>query len=325
VSARASSAAIGAFVLGAIVLLATAIVLFGGGLFGDGRDRRAATVIFTGSVRGLSVGAPVTLRGVQIGEVTGIDVLWEPNSRQFVIPVTLSIAGRDLGIPAGGADAFPESLIDRGLRAQLKTQSLLTGLLYIDLDFLPDSEARFVDVPTGSPQIPSAPTDLEEMLQRVSDIDVQSLVQHANETLASLNELLADPQTRELPANLNALIGDLRVLSGTSEERIRTLGVRADGLLAASEAAVGGASRDLAGARERLNGTLDRLDGTRRSVEAAAGELGFAVSEESPLVYRLTGAIAELARAGRSLQALADTLEREPEAVLRGKSARREE
>jgi paraquat-inducible protein B len=111
----------------------------------------------------------VTLRGVKIGEVTDIHVAFDERTAEFVIPVTISLNRADLGIAKDLATrANLQKLIDRGLRAQLKTQSLLTGLLYVDLVFKAESPPRYVDFETVDPQIPTAPTGLEEIMERMS-------------------------------------------------------------------------------------------------------------------------------------------------------------
>ncbi len=97
-SGKPNPTAIGAFVVGAIALLLGATLFFGGKLFGGSSGRFGATVIFTGSVKGLDVGAPVTLRGVKIGEVTDIHVGFDERTAEFVIPVTISLNREDLGI-----------------------------------------------------------------------------------------------------------------------------------------------------------------------------------------------------------------------------------
>jgi len=174
VSGKPNPTAIGAFVVGAIALLLGATLFFGAKLFSGSSGRFGATAIFTGSVKGLDVGAPVTLRGVKIGEVTDIHVSFDQRTAEFVIPVTMSLSREDLGIAKDLATrANLQVLIDRGLRAQLKTQSLLTGLLYVDLVFKPESPPRYVDFDTEEPQLPTAPTGLEAIMERMSEVDYE--------------------------------------------------------------------------------------------------------------------------------------------------------
>ena len=90
-SSKVSATAIGGFVVGALALVTGGAVFFGGSLFGTNNEVRAASVIFTGSVKGLNVGAPVTLRGVKIGEVSDIGISYDSRKLEFVIPVIVTV------------------------------------------------------------------------------------------------------------------------------------------------------------------------------------------------------------------------------------------
>src|SRR5262245_56657150 len=122
---------VGGFVLGAIALLVAALVLFGGAaLF---QSTRKAVVYFEGSVNGLSVGAPVAFRGVDIGSVTDIVLQVNAQTGTATIPVYIQIDPSKISW-AGGQQLTPEArqeVIKRGLRAQLATQSMITGQLIV--------------------------------------------------------------------------------------------------------------------------------------------------------------------------------------------------
>lgn len=322
-SGKLKPVAIGAFLVAAVLMIFGMLLFFGGKeFFGAGQERREATVIFTGSVKGLNVGAPVTMRGVKIGDVKKISVTFDPRSLEFVIPVMIEINLRDLNMdPSIDKSAELEPLIERGMRAQLKTQSILTGLLYVDLDFLPGTEPRYVDFPTETLQIPTAPTELEAILQRVSELDVQSFLQHLDQTIRDIDTLLSDPQAKQIAGNVNATLESVQTLAANVDTRLAELGERIDGLVASADGAVSGTREDVQQLSRRVQLSLDNLDSTLQGVRDAAQGFDFAVSGQSPLFYELTRAVEELARAGRALQSLADTLERQPESVLRGKNA----
>lgn len=321
-SKKVSSTAIGAFVVGAMLLAVVALSLFGGGwLFGESEQKFRAVVIFTGSVKGLNVGAPVTLRGVQVGEVRSIDVARNRGSREFVIPVVMELSSEDAGYAGDESiDDHLNRLVASGLRAQLKTQSLLTGLLYVELDFLPAEKAHYVDFETDVPQIPTAPTELEAILQRVSSIDVQAFVQRADDTLKSLNSLLADPETQRIPTNVNATLADVRALVVRLDGEVVALDARLDRLTGSSDATLVAVREEVRHLGARLDTSLGVVDGALSSVHATSSQIDYALSEQSPLMVELRSAVQDLGRASRSLQALADGIEREPESLLRGRS-----
>ena len=136
-----SKTLIGAFVLGAIALTFSGIVFLGSGaLF---RDIQEVVMFFDGSVGGLQVGAPVTFRGVAIGEVSKIQIVYEAAKQEFRIPVAAELyPDRIQRMAATPSKTSLQGLIDRGLRAQLQMQSLITGQLSIQLDFYPDTPSN---------------------------------------------------------------------------------------------------------------------------------------------------------------------------------------
>ena len=143
---KANPAVIGGFVIGAIALVVIGLLAFGGTNWFAKRNKYVA--YFPGSVKGLQVGAPVDFRGVTIGRVTDIKVLFNPEEVSARIPVVMEFDPTQIEVVGGepimaGAEGA-KRLIDAGFRAQLQSQSLLTGLLFVNLDFLPKSPVRLV-------------------------------------------------------------------------------------------------------------------------------------------------------------------------------------
>jgi paraquat-inducible protein B len=171
-SKPANKTMIGAFVVGAVVLAVTAVVLFGSGKFF--RKTEPWLTFFQGSVKGLNVGSPVVFRGVQIGQVTDIIVGFDPTQLEVLIPVFFEIDPekfKDIGRRVETSDAdMHKALISRGLRAQLQIQSLVTGQLLINIDFYPDTPAQLIGIDQFRDkmpledwwEIPSVSTPLQE-------------------------------------------------------------------------------------------------------------------------------------------------------------------
>jgi hypothetical protein len=103
-------------------------------------------------------------------------------------------------------------------------QSLLTGLLYVDMVFKPESPPRYVDFETGEPQLPTAPTGLEAIMERMSEVDLQSIIQNADQTLRAVSSLLANPETQRVPANINATLADVRTLIANTDRQVALIG-----------------------------------------------------------------------------------------------------
>jgi len=312
---------VGLFTVASLVMILAMVIYFSGGTpFWQQAPIREATVIFKGSVKGLNVGAPVTLRGVKVGEVTQIAVKFDSSALEFFIPVELNLNLDELNIKAGEDGSFIDLLIQRGMRAQLKTQSLLTGLLYVDLDFLPDTEPRFMDYPTDSVQLPTAPSELEAILQSVSQLDIQSFMKHLDETVQHAGELLSDPELRRVPAELNKSLATMESLSANLDQRTALLSQRLDSLITNTDDTVTLSRQEINQISEQLNRTLAQAQQTLSGVQTVSDELRFGVSEQSPLLYELTRTLEALTRAARSLESLSNGLELRPESLIRGKS-----
>jgi paraquat-inducible protein B len=162
--AAAKPAIVGAFVLGGLALGVVAVLLFGGmQLFSTSVK---AMVVFQGSVAGLVVGAPVTFRGVKVGTVQGLKVQINVPDLKPLIPVFLDLDPEQISWTNGTAQIAGGDLkgaVNAGLRAQLILQSLVTGQLEVDLDFHPGTPALLVGAPDGFLEIPTIPSDLQQL------------------------------------------------------------------------------------------------------------------------------------------------------------------
>ena len=140
------SVLIGSFVVGSL-LIALAGALFIGST-GFGGQREKVVMVFEGSVKGLTVGAPVALRGVEIGQVTDIQLLLATNRADIIMQVEAELSESNVRLVGEGVNASEliPYLIDNGLRAQLNMQSVLTGLLYIQMDFHPETPVTLSEV-----------------------------------------------------------------------------------------------------------------------------------------------------------------------------------
>ena len=149
---RISPTLIGAFVVGALILLVIGVVAFGSGqLF---RKTQEFILYFDGSVNGLRIGAPVKIKGVDIGSVKDIKLETELGSQIHKIPVIIEIDLKKVirrGVSREEA-MDPNTIrefVKQGLHGQLQTESLVTGVLYVGLDWFPETPIRFVQ-PLGA-------------------------------------------------------------------------------------------------------------------------------------------------------------------------------
>jgi len=137
--------------------------------------RTKALLYFDGSVRGLTPGAPVEFRGIEIGEVKTVELEYDREKKDFVVPVLIEMEPERMGknvtdLSDEKRRAILRGFVDRGFRAQLKTGNLLTGQLYVDLDFYPDAEEEEIRTVDGYLVLPTIPTSLEEITKGVNAV-----------------------------------------------------------------------------------------------------------------------------------------------------------
>jgi paraquat-inducible protein B len=135
-------------------------------------EKRYFVLYFDQSIRGLEVGAPVEFRGIQVGEVSDVKIVFDPATQQFRIPVVIAIEPERFGLfaqvdPAERRAAI-ERVVKRGMRAQLQSGSLLTGKLLVAFDFHEDAPPAEVVWSEPYPQLPTIPTPLEELTSSVT-------------------------------------------------------------------------------------------------------------------------------------------------------------
>ncbi|MFA5090079.1 MAG: MlaD family protein [Candidatus Omnitrophota bacterium] len=170
---KASKTAIGLFVVGAIVLLVIGIVAFGSGALFKNTDKYV--LFFDGSVKGLSEGAPVIFRGVKIGTVHKISLVYDPKTKDVLIPVIIEVElGRVKGVPEKLGASDYNFLIQKGLRARLEIQNFITGQLMLSLDFYPGKPATLHGLVKEYPEIPALPIspDIFEVMQEIPIKDI---------------------------------------------------------------------------------------------------------------------------------------------------------
>jgi paraquat-inducible protein B len=220
VTQRANPKWIGAFVLGAVALVVIGVLLLGGAKFLT--EKRTFVAYFEGSVKGLNVGAPVEFQGVRVGSVTDIQLQFQTEELDLRIPVFLQFEPGKITQMGEHVDAkrrFLKPLVERGLRAQLEMQSLVTGQLLVQLGFHPDTPVRLVG-DGKTPEIPTVPTAMQEVAQNVThalaelrQLPIPQLVGQLVETAQGLNALVHSPEVKDL----------VRGLSGTAQVAERSL------------------------------------------------------------------------------------------------------
>jgi paraquat-inducible protein B len=317
----AGQTVVGAFVLGGFVLGLAAIVLFG--KFNLFHPATRATVVFQDSIAGLSVGAPVTFRGVRVGAVERIGIEFDPKTKVAYIPVTVALEpGRAL-ITQGRDNANVDlaDLITRGLRAELNVQSFVTGQSEIDLDFDPTSPPVLHADLTNLPEIPTRQSTLQKAREQLSQLPLRELADNASATLIGLRGL-AEKLDRDLPSlvdSLKATSNRAAQTADTASQAIRALQDRMDTTLGAigQLAGAGGQQLDQRGAE--LHALLATSNQTMLQARDLLGDLKGLAADRTASRANLESTLRDLAAAAASLRGFANDVEHNPQLLLTGR------
>jgi paraquat-inducible protein B len=277
--------------------------------------------MFTGDVNGLKIGAPVKFKGVQIGSVEEIKLLLAPHEgeispqvKELHLPVVIGIDQKLIQQRGGSGNAVTksgfENMITRGLRAQLNVESLLTGLLFVDLDLHPDTPLSLVLVPGKGDlrEIPTVPTSMEAIQRKATDalakldqIDFKALVSSITEAAGSIKDLTSSPQ---LKSTLEAVKQTTTTLNRT---------------LVSMQATLDKAASKVDPMVASLQANSTQANATMKDTQEAVVELRSMLEPDSPISVNLNQALDQLANTSRSVGQLTDYLQRNPAALIRGK------
>ena len=212
---QANKTLIGIFVVGAVALVVAGVMIFGSGKFFAERHR--LVMYFDGSVSGLNVGAPVVFRGVKIGTVTDIVLRADPADMSIQIPVFIEIEPNRFERIGKARDKrnleeAVQLLINRGLRARLDVQSLVTGQLLIELDFHPDKPVRLVGMDTEYLEIPTIPSSWDELADTFQKLPLTELVGKLTSAIEGIERTVNSPEVGKGLKNLNETMEDIQKL-----------------------------------------------------------------------------------------------------------------
>ena len=322
-SQKISPTLIGAFVIGAVALLVIGVVAFGSGqLF---RKTQQFVLYFDGSVNGLHMGAPVKFKGVEIGSVKDIKLEMGLGNQVHDIPVIIEIdlkkvIRRGVTIEKAMDPNTIREFVTQGLRGQLQTESLVTGVLYVALDWFPETPLRFVQ-PAGAhfkyEEIPTVPTELEQahealvrVVKKIDDIDFKRLIDSLAKTSDGVGQLVSvnSPALKSILQSmdqampqLRGAISDFRKLTTTADHNIENV------------------SGDLHQTLTAAQSTIEQIAATMKEVQTTIVSVRGTVDPNSPTVYELTKSLREVAGAASSIRMLADSLDSNPQGIILGK------
>ncbi len=322
---RVNPALIGTFVLGAIGLIVAAVVIFGSGnLF---RKSHEFVIYFGGDINGRRVGAPVKFKGVEIGQVKKIRLrLDQQVNRQngtlkadVRIPVIIELDEEKIVAQGGTAIDLSDphtvpNLIKEGMRAQLGSDSFVTGLMYVALDIEPNTPIQMV-APPGSPlqEIPAIPNTLEQaqavavrIFERLDKVDFANVFQEMTGTLDSIKQIAMSPELKVAISNSEKTRQQFTQTLGSARQTLDTLDTQIKPLSSS------------------LQKTSASTDAAVKQATVTLGTVQTTIEPGSPVNYQVVQTLQDVSAAARSIKELTDYLQRDPSAILRGRDLSRE-
>lgn len=323
-SERTTNTLLGAFVMGGLIVAAALVISLAGD--GLGRDAQKVRMVFDGSITGLNVGAPVALRGVEIGQVTDIRVrLDDVEGLNLVMEVDADLDAGRIQQDASALRRLDQQLVDAGLRAQLNSQSLLTGLLYVQLDFHPETSITLRSLNDERFEIPTIPSPLDRFVQDLDELNLKALAEDFQAIAQSIRTLTDTPGFPDLPAQLSTLLADTSAAARALERSVDTLVPDAAATLAEARSAMAAINTQVPILSEQVRKDLVQTERVLASVERTSERVADAIDNDSPLLVTLTATLREIERTSRTLNQLARMLEEQPQSLILGRQPPGEE
>ena len=352
-SKQANKTAVGVFVVGAVLLAVAAVILFGSGKFFTRANFFVA--YFKGSVKGLRVGAPVVFRGVKIGEVTDIRLYSNRKDMSVEIPVILKVepgSFQYFGTRKESDKQYFDELIKLGLRAQMELQSIVTGQQMINVDFYPDTPLNLkgkegIDLGKDIYEVPTIETFQQRIGKTLEEVPLGELVESLKNSMKGIESFVTSEklakslkyfeqtmkETRDLMRRVD---GKIDPLFADIEQTLKGAQAMLQNVDSQVEPLAGSIKRTSDDARKLVNNVNNRIRPIQADIakttaslrtalqtaESALEEVDGMVSENSEFRYQIDIFLREIALMARSLRSFAEYLERNPDALIRGKVRR---
>jgi len=336
-SKQVSPTLIGSFFLASIGLAIIAIIMFGDGNYFEKKHQFVLFFHEENNLNGLNVGAPVKLEGVKIGEVKEVALLIDDKTQEIVKPVVIELNYSSV-ITDDHHDQYDfipkeqkgtehkmtvKNFIKKGLKAQLKTQSLLTGLLYIEFQFAPQDAIvingrnfrNLLELPTTT----NATEDLKRVAQsavkKIEKLPLGQIVEDLAVNMHEIKVILTSQSLKENRQGVNQSIKEMEKLLVNLNENFTPLMLNLNGTMKDTRVVVQEFSREIKPVLSTLEKTLNKATDLLSESQFAVRSFEELSSPEAPLWQALEA----LKDAAESTKNLTDTLERNPESIIYGK------
>lgn len=307
----------GLFVVGGLAVVIIGILAFGGLRWFE--PSQEAVVYFEEQVGGLNAGAPVTFRGIEMGTVRRLRIHADAESGRVLVRVLLQLRPDDVSLAGSDSRALDvEDLVARGLRAQLRPRSLVTGQMAVELDFLPGTTERrhaFVDDP---PEIPGRSSDFQQVRQNISDFPWQDTMDTVMKTLNSLQSLSKSLENEfaGLGDKLHSTLDEGQLLIKESRETVQFLEARSTETMENFDRFSIEGLDNLEQRSDELEAVLASASVTLERVDTVAVEMTSLLHPRSPERDDLRRLLRDLSSASSNLRSLSDKVDKQPNLLL---------
>ncbi len=322
-SASSKPALIGAFIIGAVLLIFSAIAVFSSVTFFS--PKAEVVILFEESVQGLRVGATVSFRGVPIGQVKAI-TLAQADGKAFIAPVYITFTGNADSdknfLQRAGSDDLQEALnplFARGFRARLVPQSFITGQLMIELDFFSgaDLPSEITSLPNYNDvaQIPAIPSRLESFWKRFDNIPIQHIAENINSSAEQLLILLEDINQSQIVPEIEQILYAFE----QNNKALTELVAHAQDFVDTANTVATSIGSSVPKIDGKVHTFLDDAHKNMDAIEKLLEMLQYNINPANPMVSNFQESLYELRRAARAVYELTTDIERQPEILLFGK------
>ena len=325
-SQKTNPTVIGVFVLvGLALALATGVILSSGSLF---KETYPYVMVFDGNVSGLLPGAPVQYRGVTVGTVKEIKLVVNREKRVSNVPVIVELDPSLITFVGNEShDAHIQNEVNDGLRAQLESQSLVTGLqkiMLVDRPDVPINMRNMLDL--DFPEIPTCPNLGESLINELQTLPFKEIVVDTHNTLKHLNELTASLTEEETIASAVNTLKAVERLSTQLEEQLPSLNSELTDTLKSIrdmaedlEPVSASMSKELPEIIVGLDQNMKSFFELQKNLNGTLKELQLLLNRNSTSRYQITDSLATFTELAKKASQLFDYLERHPESILTGK------
>lgn len=316
---------IGGFVVTALTLCIAAVFVFGSGDFF--KKTSSYVLFFDDSIKGLSKGAPVSFKGVGIGVVKDIKLIVDVDKMDSYIPVIIEVTPSSWNVV--GTNEFKSEkqrihdLVNKGLRAKLELQSIVTGKYSIALDFYPKEPANYKGAMPDMLEIPTIRGQLDKLANSLENLPWEKLFNSMKVALEGVDKIINSEETKNLiptiqqtaekigilAQDVDRMVPTYRAMAANADREIARLGGRIEEIV----------TTDIKPILADIHEAVGRINQGMESAQSLIKKADSTIDKNSPVMIEVSRALKELSLASRSMRVLTDYLERHPEALIKGK------